>query len=222
MTGKTPYSFFFLLLTVSIIFFSLQGIAQAVPDTSMKHIFPDSTTNASSNAKIDSLSAQRKANMVTNDTVGATTTKGHFQPNPKKAGMYSAILPGMGQLYNRQYWKVPLVYAGIAVAGYFFENNLHNYQDYHAAYIARISNPYVIDKYTNIYTKDNLNTLQNQYQQWLDLTVLIAGIGYIAQVLDAVTFAYLHDFDVSRDISMRMQPVAFPNGAGVGLVFNFK
>jgi len=148
--------------------------------------------------------------------------KGPFQPNPKKAGLYSAIVPGMGQLYNRQYWKVPVVYAGLAIAGYFFIDNLNNYQSYRKAYIGRINNPYPTDKYVNIYTTGQLQQLQNDYNKYLDMTVLFTTVGYALQVIDAITSAHLKNFDVSRDISLKIRPVATPIGIGMGLVMNMR
>lgn len=145
-----------------------------------------------------------------------------FQPNPKKSGMYSALLPGMGQIYNRQYWKAPVIYAGLAVAGYFFVDNLNNYRDYRKAYIGRTNNPYPTDKYVGIYSTDQLQQLQNDYNRFLDLTVLFTTLGYALQVIDAITSAHLKNFDISRDISMRVAPVANPQGLGLGLVMNFK
>jgi len=154
---------------------------------------------------------------VFRDTIPPTNKAGKFQPNPKKAGLYSAIVPGLGQLYNREYWKIPVVYVGIGIAGYFFLNNLNNYQSYRLAYIGRINNPYPTDKYVNIYTTDQLNQLQNDYSKYLDMTALFSGIGYMLQVLDAITSAHLKNFDISRDISMHMKPVVIPIGTNVGL-----
>jgi len=156
------------------------------------------------------------------DTVAYVQKAQPFQPNPKKAGLYSSIVPGLGQFYNRQYWKIPVVYVGLAVVGYYFIKNLNEYQDYRIAYIGRINNPYPTDKYVNIYTTGQLQQLQNDYNKYLDLTVLFGTIGYAMQVMDAVTAAHLKNFDISRDISLRAHPILVPNGAGVGLVVAFK
>ena len=147
---------------------------------------------------------------------------GRFQPNPKKAGLYSAIVPGLGQAYNRQYWKVPVVYAGIGIAGYFFFNNLDKYQSYRQAYISRINNPAPSDKYVGIYDNSQLQQLQNDYNKYLDMTVLFSGIGYALQVIDAITSAHLKNFDISRDISMHMSPIPLPHGVGMAMAVNFK
>ncbi len=145
-----------------------------------------------------------------------------FQPNPKRAGLYSAILPGLGQFYNRQYWKIPVIYAGLGIAGYFFVDNYNNYQDYRKAYIGRINNPYPTDKYVGLYTTDQLQQLQNDYNKYMDMTVLFTALGYTLQVVEAMTGAHLKNFDVSRDISMHLQPTASPRAVGLGLVFVMK
>src|SRR5690606_20047896 len=168
-------------------------------------------------AQADSIRAQAD----TAQPVSIVKKRIPFQPLPKKAGLYSAILPGAGQVYNRQYWKVPIVYAGLGAAGYFFFDNLKQYQRYRRAYILRLYTPPVVEE--EQYTVDDLRSLQNGFRQYLDITVLLAAVGYAAQILDAVAAAHLKNFDMSPDISLRMQPVVYPQGGlGVGLVMNFK
>ncbi len=145
-----------------------------------------------------------------------------FQPNPKKAGLYSALVPGVGQLYNRQYWKIPVVYVGLGVCAYFLVTNYRNYQSYYTAYVGRIANPYPTDKYVGYLTTSQLQQYANDDNKYLDITALCTVVGYALQVLDAVTGAHLKNFDISRDISMKVQPVAMPNGIGLGLVLNMK
>lgn len=172
----------------------------------------------------DSIAAPHRDTMRPLSAASAITPQkpARFQPNPKKAGLYSAILPGAGQLYNHDYWKIPVIYAGIGVAGYFFVNNLDKYQSYRKAYIGRINNPYPTDQYVNIYSSDQLQQLQNDYNKYLDLTVMLSALGYGLQVLDAITSAHLKNFDISRDISLRCRPVLVPGGAGMGIVMNFR
>ena len=159
---------------------------------------------------------------IGNDATVTLSRKHVFQPNPKRAGLYSAILPGLGQFYNRQYWKIPVIYGGLAVAGYYFADNLTNYQNYRKAYIGRINNPYPTDKYVGIYTVDQLQQLQNDYNRFLNLTVLFTGVGYTLQVLEAITGAHLKNFDVSRDISLHAQPAVFPKAIGISVAVNFR
>lgn len=146
-----------------------------------------------------------------------------FAPNPKKAGMYSSILPGWGQAYNHQYWKVPVIYVGVAAAGYFLQFNFKQYRTFRKAYIYRIdTDQNTVDDYVGIYTADDLKTLQETYRDYIDMTVLLTALGYGIQILDAVASAHLRNFDISPDISMRFQPILQPQHVGVGLVVNFK
>ena len=177
---------------------------------------------------------ERQKDVDITDTTRATRTiidredsssrkvKKLFQPNAKKAGMYSSILPGLGQAYNRQYWKLPLVYAVLGTAGYFIKTNLDNYNKYRQAYIYSIDgDPTTINEFEQ-YSSSDLQSLQNNYRKNLDLTVLLTALGYSIQILDAVASAHLKNFDISPDISMQMQPVIAPNYIGMGLVMNFK
>lgn len=190
--------------------------AQAVPDTSLNRVVPD--TLPARNAPILSAPAPDQAAY---DSLKKTPAP--FQPNPKKSALYSAILPGLGQLYNRQYWKAPVIYAGMAASFYFLIDNARQYERYRRGYIARINNASVQDEFTGLRSQAELQILQNAYRKYLDLTILFTGLGYVIQVADALAFAHLKNFDVSKNISMRLRPVALPNGdPGFGLVMNFK
>lgn len=185
--------------------------AQAVPDTSMNQVIPDSA-----------IAKQQEVNALPNDDEGVIFRPQEQQHNAKKAGLYSALLPGAGQLYNKDYWKIPLIYAGAGVAVYFYTNNQTNYRKYRRAYILRLDNDPGNDTEPT-YSAAEIKTLQDEYKRWLDLTGLFTAVGYTLQVLDAVVFAHLKEFDISRDISFRMQPVAYPNGGmGFGVAMHWR
>lgn len=150
-----------------------------------------------------------------------STPKERFQPVPKKAILYSAILPGLGQVYNRQYWKVPIIYAGMAAAFIAYDFNNSRYQQYKKAYIARIdNNPSTTDEFVGLYTDANLKTLQDSYKRFADMTILFTAVGFAIQSLDALTAAHLKNFDVSKDISFRFSPTVLPNGQiGIAMIF---
>ncbi|MCB9045932.1 MAG: hypothetical protein H6550_07315 [Chitinophagales bacterium] len=175
-----------------------------------------------------STAIKQDAITVRSDTVikvAADTVKKKkvFEPNAKKAGMYSAILPGLGQAYNRQYWKVPLVYAILGGAGYFIGYNYTKYRDYRQAYIYSIDgDPGTYNDLTQFYDATQLQRLQNNYKKDLDIIVLLTSVGYALQIMDAVASAHLKNFDISRDISMKVKPVLQQNYVGMGLVMNFK
>lgn len=141
---------------------------------------------------------------------------------PKKVALFSAIVPGMGQFYNKQYWKVGVIYVGVGAAIYFANDNLKNYNKYRRLYAGFRSGDEKIKAETE-YTEDNVKTLQDYYRRNLDLTVLFSALGYTLQVMDAVVFAHLKNFDISEDITLRARPVVTPQGGiGFGLVMNFK
>ncbi|OSZ78037.1 hypothetical protein CAP35_07150 [Chitinophagaceae bacterium IBVUCB1] len=219
----TNTHYLFRIITYSLLLMAvcMQAVnAHAQQDSINISIVPQAdTTKQAANVVADST----KAIAAKVDTV--LKKKKVFEPKPKKAGMYSAILPGSGQFYNRQYWKVPVIYAGVAAAGYFFLDNQSQYQKFRKAYYARIDNdPNTIDTdiSTTRYTTDNLKQLQDEYRRFLDLTVLFTTLGYTIQVIDAIAAAHLKNFDISRDISFRVQPVVHPNYVGMGLAVNFK
>ncbi len=194
--------------------------AQAVIDTSLNRAVPDTLP-----ARTAPVLEEPAPDQVAYDSLKGVAAP--FQPNPKKSAFYSAILPGTGQIYNRQYWKVPVIYAGVAASAYFLVFNSTEYQRYRRGYVARINNPNVVDEfsipgYSNSQLQNRLKTLQDAYKQQLDLTYLLTGLGYTIQVLDALAFAHLKNFDVSKNISLRMKPVMLPTGVpGLGIAMNF-
>jgi hypothetical protein len=169
--------------------------------------------------------ANAQAQSLPTDSAGRTATKGKkllWQPIPKKAGLYSALVPGLGQIYNRQFWKLPIVYGGLGVAGYFVVRNAKDYNSLRQAYIGRLGPGPYTDEYVGIYNDvSQLKQLQDDANRLLNMTVVLTGAAYLMQVIDAVTSAHLRNFDISRDISMQVHPVATPVGAGMALVVNF-
>lgn len=198
---------FFLSVIILLLFIPSRGHAQASLDSVQKI-----DNNNSQSIKVSK--EQSPA------SIAATKDKSK-QHNPKKAALYSALLPGAGQLYNKQYWKIPVVYVGVGVAVYFYTENQKNYRRYRKAYISRLD-PTLPDE-EPLRSVEELKILQDEYKRWLDLTSLFTAVGYTLQILDAVVFANLKDFDISQDISLRLQPMAMPNGgAGFGLAVKFK
>lgn len=144
--------------------------------------------------------------------------------SPKRTGLYSAVLPGLGQAFNHQYWKIPVIYVGAAVAAYYIYDNRKNYNDFRSVYIGRISNnPDAFKQHPELTSISQVEDAMNYYRHYLDLSVVFSVAGYALQVMDAVVFANLKGFDISPDISLRVRPVIYnTGGAGLGLVMNFK
>ena len=144
---------------------------------------------------------------------------------PKKVALFSGILPGLGQAYNGQYWKIPIIYAGFGVAGYFIADNLKDYNAFRQIYAGRVSGDYSVDlKYPRYadYSMDVIKNARDYSRKNLDITVLVTALVYGLQIVDALVYAQLKNFDMSPDISFRTKAVTYPTGGvGIGIVMNF-
>lgn len=147
--------------------------------------------------------------------------------SPKKATIYSALLPGLGQIYNHKWWKVPILYAGFAGVGYAIGFNQKYYLDFRQALKDRIDeDPNTIDPYVNKYSSANLDQLQRYYRKNRDLSYIILGAVYVLNIIDANVDAHLFNFDVGTDLSLNVSPAAIPTyagyGGGLSLTLKFK
>jgi len=167
-----------------------------------------------------SLFAQAKEETV---LVVKDTSKLHeIDPlTPAKAAFYSAILPGLGQAYNKKYWKIPLVYGAIGTSLYFYIDNNNKYRDYRNAYKRRLEG-YNDDKYQFL-DESRLVAGQKFYQRNRDLSALFVVAFYALNIIDANVDAALIQFNVNERLSMR--PEVYPNDItfrpNVGLTFNY-
>lgn len=140
---------------------------------------------------------------------------------PAKAAFYSAILPGLGQAYNKKYWKIPIVYGAIGTSLYFYLDNNKKYHQYRDAYKRRLEG-YSDDDYTYL---DNARLIAGQkfYQRNRDLSALFVVAFYALNIIDANVDAALLQFNVDENLSVR--PVIYPNDVtlktNVGLTFNY-
>lgn len=151
--------------------------------------------------------------------------------SPQKAALLSAVLPGAGQVYNKKYWKVPVIYAGAGALAYSFSYNQKKYIKYRNAYKYRIDgDAATVDEFEGKYSEDNLNTLQKYYHRYRDLTVIGMAVLYVLNIVDASVDAHLFSFDVSDNISMNIQPVVAPslgflqknNTCGLSITIGFR
>jgi len=127
---------------------------------------------------------------------------------PKKAAYLSAILPGLGQAYNKRYWKLPVIYGAFGTIGYFIGYNNNKYQQYRNAYLLKISFPLeeLDDPLAVNISEDNLIRGLDYYRRNRDLLMVVLVGVYIIQVLDALIDAHLMEFDVSEDLTFRIEP----------------
>ncbi len=145
--------------------------------------------------------------------------------SPSKAAFYSAILPGLGQAYNKKYWKIPLVYAALGTGIYFYVDNNKNYNRYRRAYKRRLAG-FNDDEFQNIVTdNDALIDAQEFYQRNRDLSLLLTVVAYVLNIVDANVDAHLLQFNVSDDLSVRphidQNDIDFNRNLGLTLNFKF-
>ncbi len=142
------------------------------------------------------------------DTTALPKKKLH---SPLKAVLFSAALPGLGQAYNKKYWKIPIVYAGLGVGAYFLYDQNKKYQGFRKAYQMEVDgNPLTDGKYVlnnRVYTSEsNLEQAKNYYRRNVDLISALLVVWYGLNLVDAAVDAHLFDFDVSDDLSMQISP----------------
>lgn len=147
--------------------------------------------------------------------------------SPKKAAIMSALLPGLGQAYNKKYWKIPVIYAGFAGLVYALNYNQTKYIRYRDAYKYRIDNdPTTIDNYVGIYRDGDLFTLQKAYNRYRDLSVMGTTLLYLLNIIDASVDAHMFTFDVGDDLSFHIQPTLIKTANidqyNTGISFNIK
>jgi hypothetical protein len=135
------------------------------------------------------------------DTLDIDTVPYH---SPKKASLLSLAVPGLGQVYNKKYWKVPLVYALIGTPLYFALNEAKLYNEFKDAFIAEsLNEPH---KYTDVYNANQLNSILENHRKNRDLFFVLTAAAYAMNILDAAVDAHLYTFDVSDDLSGVIRP----------------
>jgi hypothetical protein len=146
---------------------------------------------------------------------------------PGRAALYSAILPGAGQFYNKDYWKVPVVYVVGGTLFYFYNTNNSQYQKYLHDYRAhQLDDPVITTKYPGTNGANYLRLQRDYYRRNRDLTIMISILAYGMQIVEATVGAHMNEFDISDDLSMNWHPsfqTTFPGSAPVpALSFNFR
>ena len=142
-----------------------------------------------------------------------------WRPDPKRALWLALVIPGGGQIYNRKYWKLPLVYGGFIGCLYAMNWNNTMYKDYSQAYIDIMDNDPGTQSYNqflhngmtiNDNNKERYKTLfkqrKDRYRRWRDMSFFVLVGVYALSVIDAYVDAELSVFDISKDLSLRIEP----------------
>jgi hypothetical protein len=172
---------------------------------------------------------QTKNPAFTRDTtikfVNKDTIKTASKHNPGTATLRSLILPGWGQAYNREYWKIPIVYGAVGtMAGFWIFNNMW-YKRTRDAYDIRVNHPQdslQINPKLQPLATNSLQFYRNAYRRDRDYSTLYFILTWGLNIADATVFGHLKEFDVSDDLSLRINPVINKNAKGFSLVLAFK
>jgi Family of unknown function (DUF5683) len=209
----TMVKYFFLVL--SLVFFKVTAYSQQKDTLIVKHDSIIASKNIDSLVKKDSV---RK--------------KFH---DPHKATLYSAILPGAGQIYNKKYWKLPIVYTALGIPAYTFFYNKTWYQKCQYALVVQTngSSPdslnavdpklrFLASQTGSSYANSALINYRNEFRKDQDYSALFFLLFWGLQIVDATVDAHLKDFNVSNDLSFQIHPTIIPGttAAGISLVFD--
>ena len=222
---------------------SLKRLPQVAPDSlnAQTESALQRVSAADSLAIVDSIAAENKKRLLEmtssttpqvsptpTDSINGALNKKVFIPNPTKATWLALVIPGGGQIYNRKYWKLPIIYGGFAGCAYALTWNNKMYKDYMQAYkdaalgnweansIHDLLPPGYLDRTPKTQITETLRKRKDTYRRYRDLSIF-AFIGvYLISVIDAYVDAELSNFDITPDLSMRVEPAVINSQYSIG------
>lgn len=191
-----PHCFLF-----SIIFLSFLGFSQTEQDST-------NISSVSDDLKLDT-------EIIKAEPINPLT--------PSKAAFYSALLPGLGQAYNKKYWKIPIVYAAIGTGVYFYISNDNQLERYRDAYKRRLAG-FEDDEFFGRVSDDGLIRAQRQFRRNKELSLLVTLGLYALNIIDANVDAHLLQYNVDENLAIKphFQFNQMEQSTDLGLTLNFK
>jgi hypothetical protein len=180
---------------------SLPALAQTDPMATFK---PDS------GKAVFAIDTTQPKNAFNPPAKNDTLKKASYWGKPQKAALYSAILPGAGQVYNHEAWKLPIIYSGIGILGYFIVTNNVQYVKFNSA-VNQVADDKNADPIPG-YTQQQLILGRDYYRRNRDYSIILTTLFYLLQIADAHVFAHLRGFNVNDDLTL--QPTVLPMYAG--------
>lgn len=140
--------------------------------------------------------------------------------------MFSAVLPGLGQAYNNQYWKIPIIYGGGIIIGHYIHYNNKLYNEFRNALLAEADN----NSNTNSpyrFSETALSRNRDAFHKNRDMLILVGAAFYLLNIVDAHVSAHLHEFEVNDNLSMKVTPTiqsspVFSPTVGLSISLNLK
>ncbi len=173
-------------------------------------------------AQTDSLTIEKEGNLIIKDTI---TLKEEYNPlAPATAAFYSAVLPGLGQAYNKKYWKIPIIYAGMGAGIYFYIQNTEDYNRFRDAYKRRLAG-FEDDEFQGI-SDSRLRDAQKTAGRNKNVSIIVSIVFYMLNIIDANVDAHLRQYNISEDLTLqpniKVDPVNTVPNYGLTLTFNLK
>ncbi len=209
----------FVLLIISFISsraqnqFSTSGINDSLPNSKSEAVAIDKALTQKDSLQLAQLSSSESKTKRNWDT---------WRPNPKRALWLAIVLPGAGQVYNRKYWKLPLIYGGFVGCIYALQWNNTMFKDYSQAYLDIMDSDPSTESYNQFLhlgtkiTSSNIKQYQDifrrrkdRYRRWRDLSFFCMLGVYALSIIDAYVDASLSEFDISDKLSLRIEPTVF-------------
>ncbi|MBD0403580.1 DUF5683 domain-containing protein [Flammeovirga sp. EKP202] len=206
----------FIFITSFFIFFSAsKGITQTIPQKEESTEGDDGLTAEERNQKsLDSLSSISAIPNHIDQKARKKEKKTQYKyiTEPTKASFYTIAVPGLGQIYNRKLWKLPLLYGGMTVFIYFVQFNHNNMVEtgHWLAYKADAdpTNDHLIPEIYQNLSVDNLRQRRDNFRRDRDFMIILSCMWYLLGALDAAVDQHLKYYDISEDLSMKVKPAA--------------
>lgn len=171
---------------------------------------------------------EEKKAIVINDSIFSDV---EYEPlAPARAAFYSAVVPGLGQAYNKKYWKIPIIYAGMATGVYFYKKQNEDYNRFRDAYKRRLAG-YKDDEFYGdgnepLISNDRLINAQRSAQKNKSISVIVTAAFYLLNVIDANVDAHLRQYEVREDLSLQpnleINPLNAQPQYGMSLTYRFR
>lgn len=230
---------------LSITFSYAQGVMQHSSDT-LPIITADSLVQIADTIVVESITEppveadsvmNESSVVIVSDTTELPVTLATpvFEPNPTRAVIYASIFPGLGQIYNRKYWKLPIVYGGFLGFSYAISWNNRYYTDYSNGYKDIMDDDPETDSWKNFlpygadpetvdqaWLTDVMKRRKDYYRRYRDLSIIGTVAMYALSIVDAYVDAQLFDFNISSDLSLRVEPTVIKKTDYLANSFGFQ
>jgi hypothetical protein len=176
----------------------------------------------------DTLAVKSDGILIIKDSI--VTSQKYDPLAPQRAAFYSAVVPGLGQAYNKKYWKIPIIYAGMATGVYFYLQNDKDYDRFRNAYKRRLAgftdDEFYGDNEDPIISNQRLIDAQKTAQKNKDVSIIVSIAFYLLNIIDANVDSHFRQFNVSNDLSMKpkldFNPVNAQSNYGLSLTYRLK